>query len=197
MRALRVLGVLLVVAVATYPLWLAFRVWAQSHNDENRAADAIVVLGAAQYDGRPSPVFRARLNHGAYLYNEGFSGTIVVTGGKQAGDRFTEAEAGFRYLVAHGIPAGDILRETSGTTTLESLRRVKRMADERGIESVLLVSDPLHSERIKRLASDLGFGEAYTSPASYVELNRSRATKVRELIHEVASLLAWEVFGRG
>jgi uncharacterized SAM-binding protein YcdF (DUF218 family) len=197
MRALRVLGVLLVVAVVTYPLWLAFRVWAQSHNDENRTADAIVVLGAAQYDGRPSPVFRARLNHGAYLYNEGFSHTIVVTGGKRAGDRFTEAEAGARYLVAHDIPDADILEENRGTTTLDSLRRVKRLAEQRGIESVLLVSDPLHSERIKRLATDLGFEGAYTSPASYVELNRSRSTKVRELIHEVASLLAWEVFGRG
>jgi uncharacterized SAM-binding protein YcdF (DUF218 family) len=197
MRALRALGVLIILAVVTYPLWLAFSVWAQSHNDENRAADAIVVLGAAQYDGRPSPVFRARLNHGAYLYNEGFSDTIVVTGGKQAGDRFTEAEAGSRYLVAHGIPGGDILKETRGTTTLESLRHVKRIADEHGIDSVLLVSDPLHSERIKRLATDLGFGEAYTSPASYVELNRTRATKVRELIHEVTSLIAWEVFGRG
>jgi uncharacterized SAM-binding protein YcdF (DUF218 family) len=197
MRALRSLVVVLVLAVVVYPLWLAFRVWAQSHNDENRTADAIVVLGAAQYDGRPSPVFRARLNHGSYLYNEGFSGTIVVTGGKQAGDRFTEAEAGTRYLVAHGIPASDILRENRGTTTLESLRRVKRLAEEHAIESVLLVSDPLHSERIKRVATDLGFEGAYTSPASYVELNRSRATKVRELVHEVASLLAWEVLGRG
>jgi uncharacterized SAM-binding protein YcdF (DUF218 family) len=197
MRALRSLVVVLVLAVVVYPLWLAFRVWAQSHNDENRTADAIVVLGAAQYDGRPSPVFRARLNHGSYLYNEGFSGTIVVTGGKQAGDRFTEAEAGARYLVAHGIPASDILRENRGTTTFESLQRVKRLAEERAIESVLLVSDPLHSERIKRVATDLGFSGAYTSPASYVELNRSRATKVRELVHEVASLLAWEVLGRG
>src|SRR5918992_3825639 len=114
MRALRSLVAVLVVAIAAYPLWLAFRVWAQSHNDENRTADAIVVLGAAQYDGRPSPVFRARLNHGSYLFNEGFSGTIVVTGGKQAGDRFTEAEAGSGYLVAHGVPTGDILRETHG-----------------------------------------------------------------------------------
>jgi uncharacterized SAM-binding protein YcdF (DUF218 family) len=197
MRALRSLVVVFVLAVVFYPPWLAFRVWAQSHNDENQTADAIVVLGAAQYDGRPSPVFRARLNHGSYLYNEGFSGTIVVTGGKQAGDRFTEAEAGARYLVAHGIPASDILRENRGTTTLESLRRVKRLAEERAIESVLLVSDPLHSERLKRVATDLGFEGAYTSPASYVELNRSRATKVRELVHEVASLLAWEVLGRG
>jgi uncharacterized SAM-binding protein YcdF (DUF218 family) len=197
MRALRLAIVALVVVVAAYPLWLAFRVWAQSHNDENRSADAIVVLGAAQYNGEPSPVFRARLNHGAYLYNEGFSSTIVVTGGKQEGDRFTEAEAGERYLAAHGIPPEDIVTENRGRTTLESLRRVRALAEREGIGSILLVSDPLHSERIKRIAADLGFEEANTSPASYAELNRSRATKVRELLHEVASLLAYELLHRG
>ena len=98
MRWLRVLVTLVVIAAA-YPAWLAYRVWDQSHRDENRTVDAIVVLGAAQYDGRPSPVFRARLNHAAYLYNEGFSETVVVTGGKQLGDRFTEGDAGRRYLV--------------------------------------------------------------------------------------------------
>jgi uncharacterized SAM-binding protein YcdF (DUF218 family) len=192
----RLLALLLIV-VAAYPLWLGWRVWRQSHNDENRSADAIVVLGAAQYDGRPSPVFRARLDQGAYLYGEGFAGTVIVTGGKQAGDRFTEAEAGRRYLTAQGVDAADILGEEEGRTTLESLRAVKEVAEPADIDTVLLVSDPLHSERIKRIALDLGFSGAYTSPASYVELNRSRATKARELVHEVASLLAYELFGRG
>jgi len=197
MRALRVVIAVVVAAAAAYPLWLAYRVWAQSHNDENRSADAIVVLGAAQYDGKPSPVFRARLNHAAYLYNEGFSHTVVVTGGKQSGDRFTEAEAGERYLVEHGIGGTDILTENQGRTTLQSLRGVRALAREEGIDTILLVSDPLHSERIKRIARDLGFEGAYTSPASYVELNRSRATKVRELLHEVTSLLAYELLRRG
>jgi uncharacterized SAM-binding protein YcdF (DUF218 family) len=192
----RVIVVLLVVAIA-YPLWLGFRIWEQSHHDENRSADAIVVLGAAQYDGRPSPVFRARLNHGAYLYREGFSDMIIVTGGKQAGDRFTEAKAGMDYLVSVGIPADDILTEDDGATTLESLRQVKRIARPAGVRSLLLVSDPLHSERLKRISHDLGFREAYASPASYVELNRSRSTKVRELLHEVTSLLAYELFAIG
>src|SRR5919206_807043 len=128
MRWLRVLVALVVIAAA-YPAWLAYRVWDQSHRDENRSVDAIVVLGAAQYDGRPSPVFRARLNHAAYLYNEGFSETVVVTGGKQLGDRFTEGDAGRRYLVEHGVPAGDILVENHGRTTLESLRGVRAIAD--------------------------------------------------------------------
>jgi uncharacterized SAM-binding protein YcdF (DUF218 family) len=155
-----------------------------------------VVLGAAQYDGDPSPIFKARLDQAAYLYNEGFSSRVIVTGGKQEGDRFTEAEAGLNYLVARGIPSDAFLLEAEGTTTLESLREVKELADGHGIESVLLVSDPMHSERIKRIASDLGFSEVYSSPASYIALNRSRATKAKELAREVASIIAYEIFDR-
>src|ERR671914_2362034 len=99
MRLGRILTILLVAAVA-YPLWLALQVWEQSRSDENHSADAIVVLGAAQYDGDPSPVFRARLDQAAYLYGEGFSDTVIVTGGKRTGDRFTESGAGRRHLVS-------------------------------------------------------------------------------------------------
>src|SRR5918992_212970 len=177
----------------TYLGTLAFLVWEQSRDDEVRSSDAIVVLGAAQYDGAPSPVFRARLNHAAFLFDTDVSKLIIVTGGKQPGDRFTESEAGANYLLGEkGIASDQILTESEGTTTLESLRGVARIADQEGIDSVLLVSDPLHSRRIKTMALDLGFDSAYTSPASYVELNRSRATKVRELLHEVASLLAYQ-----
>jgi uncharacterized SAM-binding protein YcdF (DUF218 family) len=197
MRVVRRVVVVLLLAAFAYPLWLGYLIWEQSHHDENRSADAIVVLGAAQYDGRPSPVFKARLDHGAYLYGEGFSGRIIVTGGKQEGDRFTEAQAGMSYLVSQGVPAENILTEPAGTTTLESLEAVRRLARPAGVRSLLLVSDPLHSERIKRIAHDLGFAEAYASPASYVELHRSRPTKVRELLHEVASLLAYELLTIG
>ena len=191
----RVILVVIVIAVG-YPTLLAFQIWEQSHDDEVRSADAIVVLGAAQYDGRPSPVFKARLDQAAYLFDTDVSDVIVVTGGKQPGDRFTEARAGENYLVEQGVPADRILAEDHGTTTLESLRGVRSIAQDQGMSSVLLVSDPLHSKRIKIMALDLGFEEAYTSPASYVELNRSRATKARELVHEVASLLAYQWFDR-
>lgn len=195
----RALIAVLVIATAAvgYPMWLAFQVWQQSHADELHSADAIVVLGAAQYDGKPSPVFKARLDHAAYLFNEGFSRTVIVTGGKQAGDRFTEAETAARYLAQEkGVPAEHIVTEAKGRTTLESLQQVKRLSREREMESLLLVSDPLHSERIKRIASDLGFTRSYTSPASYLALQRSRATKAKELLREVASLLAYELLGR-
>lgn len=196
MKLLRVLAVVLVVALA-YPAWLGYQIWDQSRSDENRTADAIVVLGAAQYDGDPSAIFRARLDQAAYLFDEGFSQTVIVTGGKQEGDRFTEAEAGEMYLVdERGLPSERIIGETQGTTTLESLRAVKRLSEDQGVRTVLLVSDPLHSERIKRIAYDLGFEEAWTSPASYVELNRSRLTKFKELIREIGALIAYELTDR-
>jgi uncharacterized SAM-binding protein YcdF (DUF218 family) len=195
MRPLKV-AIAAVVVLLAYPLYLGFQVWSQSHRDENHSADAIVVLGAAQYDGEPSPIFKARLDQAAYLYREGFSTTVIVTGGKQEGDRFTEAEAGANYLVSQGVPSEAFLLENQGSTTLESLREVRELADEHGIESVLLVSDPMHSERIKRIAGDLKFSDVYSSPASYISLNRSRATKARELAREVASIIAYEIFGQ-
>ena len=161
-RVLRV-GLALLLIVLAWPAWLAYQVWDQSHRDELHSADAIVVLGAAQYDGRPSPVFQARLDHAAYLYQENFSNTVIVTGGGQEGDRFTEAEAGLNYLSEQDIPAEAIVMEPEGRTTLQSLRNVKLIAEEQGIGSVLLVSDPLHTERVKRMAHDLGFEETYAS----------------------------------
>ncbi len=191
----RILLIVLAVVIA-YPLFLAFRIWQQSRVDEVRRADAIVVLGAAQYDGEPSPVFEARLDQAEYLYTEELAPRIVVTGGKQEGDRFSESEVGRDYLVTQGVPDEIILSEDEGTTTLESLTNVHDMAADNGIDTVLLVSDPLHSERIKAISTDLGFDEAYASWTSYTRLNRSRETKLNELLHEVVALAAYEVLGR-
>jgi uncharacterized SAM-binding protein YcdF (DUF218 family) len=188
--------VVVVVLIAAYPAWLAFSIWQQSHRDELHRADAIVVLGAAQYNGIPSPVFKARLNHAEYLYNQDFSKTVIVTGGKVPGDQFTEAQAARKYLEDHGIPADHILDENAGRNTLQSLTTVHRVAQQHHIHSVLLVSDPLHGERIKTIAKDLGFHQVYASPDSYIDLNRSRATKATELLHETASLLLYKLFGR-
>lgn len=196
MKTIRRALLVVVLAVIAYPLWLGFRVWDQSHNDEVYFADAIVVLGAAQYNGEPSPVFKARLDHALYLFEEGLAEKVVVTGGKRTGDRFTEAEAGSMYLQEASVPSDAILAEAEGRTTYESLQGVSEIAEAESFDTALFVSDPLHSERIKRMATDLGFAKAYTSPASYVTLNRSRATKMKELIHEVLSLLAYQLLHR-
>ena len=196
MRPLRILLVILVL-VLWYPSWLAFRIWSQSHEDEVHSADVIVVLGAAQYNGDPSPVLKARLDQAAYLYAEDLSDTVIVTGGKRSGDRFTEAGVGEHYLVDnHGIPEENILQEPEGKTTYESLKAVWEIAEDEGLDTALLVSDPMHSERIKRMALDLGFDEAYASWASYERLDRSRETKLKELLREVGALLVYELFDR-
>jgi vancomycin permeability regulator SanA len=196
MRLFRVLLVILLL-VLWYPSWLAFRVWSQSHNDEVHSADVIVVMGAAQYDGDPSPVLKARLDQAAYLYDEDLSDMVIVTGGKRPGDRFTEAGVGEDYLVEeHAVPDENILQEQEGSTTFESLKAVRGIAEVENLDTVLLVSDPMHSERIKRMALDLGFDEAYASWASYERLNRSRETKLRELLREVGALLVYELFDR-
>jgi uncharacterized SAM-binding protein YcdF (DUF218 family) len=195
-KLFRWVALLVIGLLVAYPLFLAFRIWRQSRVDEVRRADAIVVLGAAQYNGKPSPIFQARLDQAEYLYSEELASRVIVTGGKQKGDRFSEAEAGETYLVELGVPAESILGETEGTTTLESLTGVHDMAADLDIDTVLLVSDPMHSERIKTIATDLGFDEAYASWASYTELDRSRETKFEELLHEVAALAAYELLGR-
>src|SRR4051812_24885069 len=112
----RVLAVLLIVVIA-YPSYLAFKIWWQSRHDEVHPADAIVVLGAAEYDGEPSPVLKARLDQAVYLYDQGLAPVVIVTGGKQPGDKFTEAGVGRDYLSGHGIPDDKIYAEDQSNTT--------------------------------------------------------------------------------
>lgn len=180
-------------ATVGFPAWTAYQVWAQSHHDEMHPADAIVVLGAAQYDGHPSPVLQARLEHAFYLWSHGMAPVIITTGGREPGDSYTEAGVGHDYLRARGVPESRLLDEDRGRTTFTSLHNVKVVATPLHIRSVLLVSDPLHSARIKRMALDLGFSSAYTSPASYLDLNRSSDTKIQELAKETAALILYDV----
>mgnify|MGYP005620114429 FL=1 len=122
-------------------------------------------MGAAQYDGRPSPQLAARLDHVAALWPEGLAPLVVVTGGNQPGDRFTEADASAAYLIERGVPDSAILREDRGSTSYESLERAKALLDERsvGIHSVLVVTDPYHTLRSKLIAEEIGL-TAYGSP---------------------------------
>jgi len=135
-----------------------------SRRDGARPADAIVVFGAAQYDGRPSPVLKARLDHAADLYYRDVAATIVVTGGKRPGDRTNEAGAGHDYLVVRrGVPSASILRETAGEDSWHSLASAANELRKRDMQSVILVSDPFHNARIAAMADELGL-EAHVSP---------------------------------
>lgn len=153
----------LLLLVAYYALTL-FQVWRTGRTDQARPVDAIVVLGAAQYDGRPSPQLRARLDRAFELWEEGLAPMVVVTGGNLPGDRFTEAEASRRYLVGRGMPGDVIVGEYEGGSTWESLAAVAEIVQPQGVHRVLLVSDPFHLLRVRLIAEEVGF-EAYTSPA--------------------------------
>ena len=139
------------------------QVWMASRRDEARPSQAIIVLGAAQYNGRPSPVLAARLDHAIELYRKHIAPVIVVTGGREPGDRYTEAGASAEYLHQHGIVDTAILRETTGRTSWESLEAAARFLDESSHGARRLVSDPYHSERIEAIAHDVGL-DAVTSP---------------------------------
>ena len=181
------------VAVAAYA---TFRIWDQGEHDERRAADAIVVLGAAEYDGRPSPVFRARLDHAVSLYRAGLAPVLVVTGGKAAGDRTTEAAVAREFAIAEGVPSGSILVEDRGRTTLESLRTVGQMLRDRGARDVVFVSDRTHMLRVLRMARDQGltsFGSpTTTSPTDADLISRADAT-----LHELGALALYFLTGAG
>src|SRR5687768_16437634 len=146
-----------------YYLITFVQVWSAAGDDNQNKSDAIIVLGAAQYNGTPSRVFGARLDHAAALYQKGIASTIVVTGGKQEGDQFTEAAAGADYLARKWITQHDILREDQSHTSLESLQASARFLRERGSTSVVLVSDPFHSLRVRLIEEELGL-VAVTSP---------------------------------
>jgi uncharacterized SAM-binding protein YcdF (DUF218 family) len=156
--------VLVVVAAAVLYFTVTFvQVWRAGRVDEARPAEALVVLGAAQYNGRPSPVLRARLDHAAQLYLRGLAPVVVVTGGRATGDRFTESAASANYLHRRGVPDGAILREAGGRNSWESLAASARFLRRRGIREVVLISDPFHAARIAAIAGEVGL-DAATSP---------------------------------
>jgi vancomycin permeability regulator SanA len=189
--ALVLLVALIVVAAS------AITVWRAAHNDDAShvdRADVIIVLGAAQYGGTPSPVFQGRLDHAILLYRQGRADSVMVVGSKSPGDTTTEAEAGRNYLVSQGVPTGSVLVEPVGRTTYESLVGAAHYMDKHGMQSAFLVSDPWHNARITRMASDLGF-QGYAS-ATWTSAATSEDTRFTGYARETFAYLYYRVFGR-
>jgi uncharacterized SAM-binding protein YcdF (DUF218 family) len=185
------LGGLLI--VLGYTTW---RIWDQGNRDEVRQADAIVVLGAAQYNGVPSPIYQARLDHAIELFDEGYAPVVVMTGGKLPGDKTTEADAGRAYAIAEGVPADAIIVEDQGRTTLESLRTVGGMLRERDLGSAVFVSDRTHMLRVLRIARDEGV-QAFGSPTRTSPIDGNPFEALRATIHEVGALGLYFLAGTG
>ncbi len=170
----------------------AFRVWQVARMDDQRAADAIVVLGAAQYDGEPSSIFSWRLRHAQVLWEDGVAPVIVTTGGGQSGDVTTEAEAGRAYLIDRGVPADAVVAVGEGSDTLRSLQAVTDLAEAAGWDSAVLVSDPWHSLRARTMARDEGL-DAWTSPTRSGPIVQTRETQARYILRETAALLFYRL----
>ncbi|MGZ4154988.1 MAG: YdcF family protein [Actinomycetota bacterium] len=190
---------LALVALAGVGLVLATgaAVWIEAHHDDASKVDhvdAIIVLGAAEYDGTPSPVFAGRLEHAQLLYDQGRSRTVMVLGGKQPGDITTEAEAGRQYLISRGIPAEHVVAEPVGNTTLESLQAAATYMNDHDLRTAFLVSDPWHNLRIEKMASDLGI-QAYVS-ATWHSAARSEQNRLAGYLRETFAYLYYRAFGR-
>ena len=169
-------------------------IWWTARQDARPSSDAIVVLGSAQYDGVPSSIFEARLEHAIRLFEAGVAPVVVTVGGKADGDRLSEAEAGAAYLAQAGVPSDALLPVPEGADTLGSMRSVARVLGERGWSTAVLVTDPWHAMRTERMAEDAGL-EADTSPTRQGPAVYNRTTQVRYILRETAAYLLYRATG--
>ncbi|HEU5157658.1 MAG TPA: YdcF family protein [Streptosporangiaceae bacterium] len=191
---LRVLLLLIALLVLT-PLVVAGRVWYAARQDSHPKSDAIIVLGAAQYNGRPSPTLEWRLVHALKLYHHGVAPAIVTVGGKRPGDNYTEAAAGRRWLTAHGVPEGKVVAVSSGYDTLTSLEAVGRRYRQLDWHSGVIVTDPWHSLRSRTMAADNGI-EAAVSPTRSGPSVQTRDTQFHYIVRETGGYLWYVTAGR-
>ena len=163
--------------------------------DHAQRADAIVVLGAAQYVGRPSPVLRARVDHAVALWKRGLAPTLILTGGTGAGDTVSEAAVARKYAMSKGVPDRAIVLEINGRTTSESVRAVARIMEDREQHSVILVSDPFHMLRLSILARRHGL-EPYTSPTRTSPIDSNREQRWKYMVSESVKVPLAYIFER-
>jgi uncharacterized SAM-binding protein YcdF (DUF218 family) len=192
---LTAIGALVLAAVATV-LVAGVVVWRAAHHDDASDvghADAIVVLGAAQYNGTPSPVFRGRLDHAVLLWRQGRADRVVTVGGNRPGDRTTEAAAGRSYLISKGVPSDAITALAVGNTTYESLQALARWMHDDDLRSAFLVSDPWHNARLKAIAGDLGL-QGYAS-ATWTSGDTSEGSRGEGYLRETFAYLHYRLFG--
>jgi uncharacterized SAM-binding protein YcdF (DUF218 family) len=190
---LRVLGrgltLLLAAAVLLVAVTAGRVVWAATHDDRS-PADALVVLGAAQYDGTPAAYLTARLEHALALHEDGVAPVLVTVGGQQPGDRFTEAAAGRAWLVDHGVAEGSVVEVPRGGNTLASMSAVADAMQEQGLGSAVVVTDPWHSLRATRMLEQQGV-DAHASPTRTGPANQGVEVAVRYTARETAAYLYW------
>jgi len=188
----RLLGWTLLLGAAVllaYAGYLAREVWQVAERDESRPAAVIVVFGAAEYSGRPSPVLRGRLDHALELYRRGLAGKLITTGGRGGDPHFTEGGVARNYLVANGVPPENILVEEESTSTAETVLAVAEIMQRNKMGTCLVVSDGYHLFRIKRQFESKGI-EAYGSPRE-VRGEMPRGERVWVTVKQVLGYMLW------
>ena len=170
----------------------AASVWWTARQDDRPTSDAILVLGASQFDGRPSSVFKARLQHARALYEDGVAPRVITVGGGRQGDRTTEAEAGAAFLRARDV---EVVAVPEGRNTLQSVRAVEDLMQDQGWQTAVVVTDPWHSLRARTMARDAGI-DAETSPTRSGPSVRTRGTQIRYIARETLAYLYYRALGR-
>jgi uncharacterized SAM-binding protein YcdF (DUF218 family) len=178
-------------AAFVWVAWVNFEIQSFAEHDEAQPADAIAVFGAAEYDGRPSPVLRARLDHGLTLYQEKLAPIVITLGGGDPTDRHSEGGVGHDYLLAHDVPERAIIAETESKNTEESSRRLAVIARANGLKKILVVSDGTHLFRIHALCSSLGL-DVVTSPRPAGK-GLSWVDEAQRISHEILSYTLWRI----
>lgn len=168
--------------------WLFFRIYQTSKLDLAVKANAIAVLGAAEYAGKPSPVFQARLDHAAELYKEDLAPFIITTGGTHPGEKFSEGEVGKMYLIKKGVPADKIMSDEESLTTRENIERIVEISREKKLKKIILVSDPFHMYRALTLAENFGI-EALPSPTRTSPISENKWLEIRYMLRETVLTL--------
>ncbi len=194
-RGIRLRVALILVAVifavaAVWCHWVYTQIQKYAHEDQAAPADAIAVLGAAEWDGRPSPVYRDRLDHALDLYRSGIAPLIITVGGS-GGDQYSEGSVGAQYLISMGVPEQDVIAETHSRDTEQSAERIAVIARANGIHRIVVVSDPTHMFRVHALFAADGF-DVLTSPRA-VPPNNDNELKFDRIAHEMISYTLWRM----
>ncbi len=187
-----VLAALLTLAVGTagWCRWVYVQIERYASEDQAAPADAIGVFGAAEYDGRPSPVYRARLDHALSLYRRGIAPLMITLGG-DGGDQYTEGGVGREYLMGRGVPESDIIAETRSRSTEESARRIAVIARANGLQRLVIVSDGTHLFRIHEICAANGLN-VLTSPRPRVPVE-GNTDETQRIVHEMLSYMLWRM----
>lgn len=180
----------LLAGTAAWFHWVYTQIERYAGRDQAAPADAICVFGAAEYDGRPSPVFRARLDHALELYRRGIAPVVITLGG-DGGDQYSEGSVGERYLVGRGVPEQDIIAETHSTDTEESARRVAVIARANGFQRLVIVSDGTHMFRIHAICAADGLN-VLTSPRPSAAVEDT-SLQLKRISHEILSYTLWRL----